>query len=76
MNQSFVDEAPRRNTVPSLPSNQGAVTPDRCLCLILGYSKFFVLFGAPLNDKTTNNSIKKLRFLMQNNVQFNVVFVY
>ena len=26
MNQSFVDGAPRRNTVPSIPSNQGALT--------------------------------------------------
>ena len=41
---------------------QGAVPP------ILGYPTAFVWFGAPLNDKTTNNSIEKLRFLMQNNV--------
>ena len=35
---------------------------------IWGYSKFFVWFEATRNDKTTNNNIKKLRFLMQNNV--------
>ena len=46
------------------------------LCpLILGYSKSFVLFGAPGNDKTTNYSIKKFRFLMQNNVQFDIILV-
>ena len=44
-----------------------ACPPDGCLCpLILGYSKFFVLFGAPRNDKTTNNSINKLKFPIQN----------
>ena len=53
-----------------------AVTPDGCLCSpILGYSKFFVLFGVPRNDKSTNNSMNKLRFLMQNNVQFNIILV-
>ena len=40
-----------------------------CRPPILGYSKIFVLFGAPPSDKTTNNNIKKFRFLMQNNVQ-------
>ena len=48
---------------------RGRTPPDNYLCPpILGYYKFFVLFGAPRNDKTTNNSIEKLRFHMQTNV--------
>ena len=54
----------------------GPWVSDGCLCPpILGYFKFFVLFEVPHNDKTSNNSIKKLRFYMQNNVQFNMMLV-
>ena len=55
----------------------GGRAPLTAVCAppILGYSKFFVLFGVPHKGKTTNNSIKKLRFVMQNNVQFDIILV-
>ena len=48
----------------------GACLYDSCLCSpILGFSKFFVLY------KIANNSIKKPRFLMQNNIPFDTILV-
>ena len=64
------------NSVPSLLGGSGTFHLSQLLVPpILSSSKFLVLFGAPHNGKTINNGIKKLRFLMQNNVQFNIILV-